>query len=103
MKDIQDVSKSIRKEVEIAHGYAMKALDYKESNPAIAEAYFKASTNHLNEATNFHNVVVGIINDYKKLNGDPPEPMRILYNILHKENVENTAAVKGMLALYKGG
>ena len=39
--------------------------------------------------------------EYKKKNGDPPEAMKMIYDILHEKHIENAAAVKGMLSLYK--
>ena len=38
---------------------------------------------------------------YKKEKGEPPEHMKILYDILHKQQIEHLAAVKGMMSLYK--
>ena len=48
-----------------------------------------------------HTQVTLIIEDYRKKNGEPPEAMKVLYNILHRKHIEHAAAVKGMLALYK--
>ena len=48
-----------------------------------------------------HQQVVTLIEDYRKKNGDPPEAMRMLYDIMHKKHIEQAAAVKGMIALYK--
>lgn len=48
-----------------------------------------------------HARVVAIINQYRQEHGDIPESMKIIYQIKHREHIENTAAVKGMLALYK--
>ena len=39
--------------------------------------------------------------EYRKKNGEPPEAMKTLYEILHRKHIEHAAAVKGMLALYK--
>jgi hypothetical protein len=50
-----------------------------------------------------HTQVVAIIDAYKKEKGEPPEAMKLLYEILHRKHVEHVATVKGMLALYKEG
>ena len=39
--------------------------------------------------------------EYRKSKGEPPQGMQILYEILHRKSIEQAAAVKGMLALYK--
>jgi len=50
-----------------------------------------------------HTQIVAIIDAYKKEKGEPPEGMKLLYEILHRKHIEHAAAVKGMLALYKEG
>ena len=101
MKKIEKLSNKIETEIESAHEYAKCALEEKETDPAVAEVYYKIATNHLNDMSALHTQVVAIINDYRKERGEPPESMKMLYNILHKKHIENAAAVKGMLALYK--
>ena len=102
MKIIEEISKDIEKEISRAECYAKRAIEYKEKYPALAERYFKAATEGVTNITNnFHPGVVEIIDAYKKEKGEVPEHMQILYNILHKSHIENLAAVKGMLALYK--
>jgi len=44
MKIIEDISKDIEKEICSAECYAKKALEYKDSYPAVAEHYYKAAT-----------------------------------------------------------
>ena len=101
MKIIEDISKKIEKEIAMAKMYAECALDVKEEYPSVAETYIKSAENHLATMALNHDLVVAMIADYRKNNGEPPQHMLILYNILHKQHIENAAAVKGMLALYK--
>lgn len=101
MEKIKKLSDRIEREIESAHDYAQSAFDAKESDPNIAETYYKLAVNKLNDMGALHTQVVEVINEYRKEHGEPPEAMRILYDILHKKHIENAAAVKGMLALYK--
>lgn len=102
MKIIEEISKDIEKEICSAECYAKKALEYKDSYPAVAEHYYKVATQNVaNITTNLHPAVTEIIEAYKKEKGEPPEHMKILYDILHKQQIEHLAAVKGMMALYK--
>ena len=101
MKKIEILSQQIEKEIDNAYEYARCALDTKESDPVIAELYYKIASNKLNDMGLLHGQVVAIINDYRKDHGEPPEAMKMLYNILHKKHIESAASVKGMLALYK--
>jgi len=102
MKIIEDISKDIEKEISNAECYAKKALEYKEEYPAVAEHYYKIATQNIaNITSNLHPAVTEIIEAYKKEKGEPPEHMKILYDILHKQQIEHLAAVKGMMSLYK--
>lgn len=102
MKIIQELSEMIEEEIEDASKYAKHALECKEDNPVMAEVFYKLSNEELGHMSMLHNQVVSIIEDYRKKNGDPPESMQMLYNILHNKHIANAASVKGMLVLYKG-
>ena len=101
MKIIQELSEMIEEEIEDAGKYAKCALHYKETDPSLAEMFYKLSTEEMVHMNVLHTKVVSIIEEHKKKNGDPPEAMKMLYDILHKKHIENAAAVKGMLSLYK--
>jgi ferritin len=102
MQIIQDLSDMIEEEIADAGKYARCALKHKEGSPALGEMFFKLANEELGHMSTLHTQVVSMIEDYRKKNGDPPEHMLMLYNILHKKHIENAAAVKGMLSLYKG-
>ena len=101
MKKIEKLSDKIEAEIESANEYAKCALELKETDPEIAEVYYKIAGNHLGDMGLLHTQVVAIINDYRKEYGEPPDAMKTLYSILHKKHIEHAAAVKGMLSLYK--
>ena len=101
MKKIEHLSNKIKKEIENAAEYAKDALELKETDPETAEVYYERANSRLNDMTALHARVVAIINQYKQEHGDIPESMKIIYQIKHREHIENAAAVKGMLVLYK--
>lgn len=101
MKKIDELSKKIEKEISSAYEYIKCAIDMKASDPVTAEVYYKIAVNKMNDMTTLHGRVTTIIDEYRKDHGDPPEAMRILYDILHKKHIENAASVKGMMELYK--
>ena len=101
MKIIQEISDKIDCEIENAECYAKYALEQKEKRPALAEIYYKIANERLTDIILLHGQVVAIIEDYRKEKGEPPEAMKILYDILHKKQIAKVAAVKGMLSLYK--
>ena len=101
MKIIEKLSDKIACEIEHAEEYAQCALEYKEERPVLAETLYKIANGKLEHMGLLHNQVAAIINQYKQANGQPPEAMKTLYQILHRKHIEHAAAVKGMLALYK--
>lgn len=101
MKIIEKLSDKIQKEIDCAEEYAKCALNYKEARPALAETFYKIATEKLGHMSLLHTQAVAIIEEYKKTNGEPPEAMKTLYEILHRHHIEHAAMVKGMLSLYK--
>lgn len=101
MKIIQEISDKIEKEIDNAECYAKCALEKKEQWPSLAEIYYKLANERLTNIMVLHSQVTAIIEEYKKEKGEPPEAMKILYDILHKREIAKVAAVKGMLTLYK--
>lgn len=101
MKIIEKLSDMIADEIECAEKYAKCALNYKEDRPTLAETFYRISNEKMAHMALLHGQVAAIIDEYRKKNGEPPEGMKMLYEILHRKHIEHAAAVKGMLALYK--
>ena len=101
MKIIEKISDRIAQEIECAEEYATCALKYKEERPQLAEVYFRIANEKIGHINLLHGQVVAIIDEYKKQHGEPSEAMKMLYDILHSKHIEQMAAVKGILALYK--
>ena len=101
MKEIQKISDRIEKEIDNAECYAMDALEQKDVKSGLAEISYKLANERLADIGLLHTQVATMIEDYRKEKGEPPEGMKILYDILHKKHISKVAAIKGMLALYK--
>lgn len=101
MEIIEKVSDKIEKEIDSAEDYVKCALEIKDERSQLAESFFKIASEKINWINLLHTQIVAIIEEYRKKEGEPPEPMKVLYNILHRKHIEHVAAVKGMLALYK--
>lgn len=101
MKIIEKLCDKISNEIENAEEYARCALNYKEERQPLADTFYRIANEKLAHMGLLHSQVVAIIEEYRKQNGEPPEAMKMLYEILHRKHIENAAAVKGMLALYK--
>lgn len=101
MKIIEKLCDKIECEIECAEEYAKCALYYKEQRPQLAEVFYRIANDKMGHVNLLHTQVVAIIEEYRKKNGEPPEAMKTLYDILHRKHIQHAAAVKGMLALYK--
>lgn len=101
MKIIQKLSDMIEEEICDAEKYAKCALKERDEYPELGATFYKLANEEMEHMSMLHQQVVTLIEDYRKKNGDPPEAMRMLYDIMHKKHIEQAAAVKGMIALYK--
>lgn len=101
MKIIEELSDKIADEVKCAESYMKCALHHKEDYPLVADVYYKIANDKMSHVSLLHAQVVALIEEYKKSGKTIPEHMQMLYDILHKKHIEQAAAVKGMLVLYK--
>lgn len=102
MKDIMDDVHDIEDEIDDAKKYAMKAIACKEAGKPRAETYYRLASDEITHANLIHGMVTADIDAYRKEHGDAPEPMKQVYDVLHKEAICKMATVKGLLSLYKG-
>lgn len=101
MKIIQELLDNIDEEINDAIKYAKMALEYEDDYPALADAVFKLSDEEMKHMSVLHNQVVSIIDAYRKKNGEPPEAMQVLYNIMHRKQIEHAAEAKAYQSMYK--
>lgn len=102
MKIIEKLSEMIDEEISDAMKYAKCALNYKDENPALADMFIRLSEEEMKHMMTLHNQVVIIIEDYKRKNGEPPETMKAVYDILHRRHIDRAAEAKAAISMYKG-
>ena len=102
MKIIEKLSEYIDEEIADAMKYARCAITYKEDNPMMADMFARLAEEEMKHMMTLHNQVVTIIDDYKRKNGEPPEAMKAVYDILHKRHIDKAAEAKAAISLYKG-
>jgi len=102
MKIIEKLSEMIDEEINDAMKYAKCANMHKDDNPAMADMFIRLSEEEMKHMMTLHNQVVLLIEDYRRKNGEPPEAMKAVYDILHKRHIDKAAEAKAAIALYKG-
>ena len=102
MELIQRLSDSIEDEIKDAIKYVKIAMECRDEYPAMAEAIYKISEEEMKHMAILHTQVINLIDEYRKQNGDPPEAMIILYDIMHKKHIQHAAEAKAYQSMYKG-
>lgn len=100
MEKIKSLAKNIEEEICDAKKYAELAIDNKADDPSLADLYINLAKEEMEHAARLHDVVVGAVEKYRKVNGDPPERMLGRYEYMHEHYVNKAAEVKGMIAVY---
>lgn len=101
MKMIELLSEHIEDELEDACTYIGLALEYKETDPALANLFYKLSQEEVTHMEALHSAVVKRIDTYKQLKGEPPEAMMAVYEYLHKRDIAKAEKVATLQNLYK--
>lgn len=101
MKIIEILSEHIEDELEDACTYINLALEYKDTDPELANLFYKLSTEEMTHMDALHKSVVLHIDTYKKLKGESPEGMKTLYDFIHKREVDKAEKIARLQAMFK--
>lgn len=102
MKIIKKLSEKIAEEIEDADCYAKMALEYRDQYPELARVVNNIAMQEMDHMNSLHQLVVGIIDQYRRTNGEPPAAMQAVYDYLHAKHIEDAAEAKAKIAMYKG-
>jgi ferritin len=93
MEIIKQISEKIDEELHDAEKYIKCAYKVDETNPQLADTYYRLSLEEMKHVTMLHEAVVKIINDFKQRNTVPPG-MQVLYDYLHDRQIKWAAKIK---------
>ena len=100
MEIIKQIVENIDDELMDAEKYVTLACNMKEKDRILADVYYKLSNEEMNHMNLLHDQVVRIINEFKKTN-EVPEGMQVLYDYLHKRQIEWASKIKTKQEMYK--
>jgi ferritin len=100
MRLIEKLSDMIEEEIRDAEKYAKCALTYKTDKPEVARTFHALSMQELEHMQALHNLVVALIDEYRKTHGDPPAEMQARYDWLHERHIEHAASVRMLQSSY---
>lgn len=101
MEIIKELYEHIDEEIHDMKCYAKMACLYKDKYPQLAETLAKISAQEETHATALHDVVVELINEYKKDGHSVPVDMESIYEYLHKKEIEKLNEAKMYLQMFK--
>ena len=101
MRIIKKLSCFIDEEIADARKYAKLALEYKESDPALAQMFNALSLDEMKHMGMLHDSVTKIISQVQD-EGDPKiEGMRFAYELLHEKAIDDAAEVKVIQQMFR--
>lgn len=100
MEIIKQISEKIDEELHDAEKYIKCAYKMEETYPQVADVYYKLSLEEMKHVTMLHDVVVAIINEYKRTN-EVPQGMQTLYEYLHDRQIKWAAKIKAKQEQFK--
>lgn len=102
MTIIKELSEKISDEITDAREYVKAAIDNRAEYPDLAKTLYTISEQEMTHMGMLHDAVTDIIRRYAQEKGEPPAPMKAVYDYLHKQQIEAAAEVKALQALYSG-
>jgi hypothetical protein len=101
MKLIRELEDFIEEEIHDVKKYAKLAAELKDEHPMLAQVLYTLSTQEDNHQMALHAEVVKIIDQHRKMHGEPPEAMMAVYEYLHNKHIEKMADARRYQEMYQ--
>lgn len=102
MKQIKTIVKDIKEEVSGATHYAKLATQYKDTDKALADAYYSMANQELAHVDLLHAQAVRMIKAYQATGKEVPVAVQAVWDFEHEMQVDDVSKVKTLLSMYKG-
>ena len=101
MKIIKTLEELIEEEIHDVKTYAKLAVEHKEDHPALAQLFYNLSTQEDSHQASLHTEVVKIIEEHRRVHGEPPAAMMAVYEYVHKKHIDALAEARTYQDMYK--
>lgn len=101
MRIIELLSAHIEEELEDAYSYAKLALEYKDTEPALAAVFYRLSDEEMSHMDMLHKQVAACISEYRQTHAEPPAAMQAIYDFVHKREIAKAERVASLQELYR--
>lgn len=101
MKIIKELEEYIDDEIKDIKKYAKLATAVKEEYPSLAQALYTISTQEDLHQSVLHSEVVKIIEEHRRVHGEPPAAMKAIYDYLHQQSIDKLAEARTYQEIYK--
>ena len=101
MKLIQILEEKIEDEIHDIKEYAQMAAELKEEHPAMAQVLYNISVQEDAHQAALHKEVVKIIEDHRRMHGEPPAAMMAVYEYVHQKHIDALADARRYQDVYK--
>lgn len=103
MKLIRCLEDMIEDEIEDVKKYAKKAVEVKDEYPELAQVMYNISVQEDAHHAALHKEVVKIIENHRRMHGEPPAAMLAVYEYIHQKHIDAIADARRYQDVYKSG
>lgn len=101
MELIRRLEELVEDEVYDVKKYAKMAVELSQDHPQLAQVLYTISTQEEGHQQMLHNEVVKIIENHRKMQGEPPAAMMAVYEYVHKKHIDKLAEAKRYQEMYR--
>ena len=101
MKLIKELTERIEEEIDGAEEYIKEAIKLKHEHPSLAKTLYDISNQEMSHIDMLHAEVVKLIEEHRRMHGEPPAPMMAVYQYLHERHIDKANNIRMLQNEYK--